>query len=53
MVTDKLDFAYVPAGLDRLIRPPGAVDEKAFVAGCIRCYRCQDACIEIDRLIAK
>lgn len=41
---DKLDFAYVPAGLDRLIRPPGAVDEKDFVAGCIRCYRCQDAC---------
>ncbi len=28
----------------RLIRPPGAVGEKAFLAGCIRCYRCQDAC---------
>lgn len=27
-----------------LIRPPGAVEEKAFLAGCIRCYRCQDAC---------
>ncbi len=28
----------------RLIRPPGAVDEDRFLAGCIRCYRCQDAC---------
>ena len=28
----------------RLIRPPGALDEKAFMAGCIRCQRCQDAC---------
>lgn len=28
----------------RLIRPPGAVEESAFLAGCIRCYRCQDAC---------
>ena len=28
----------------RLIRPPGAVAEKAFMAGCIRCNRCQDAC---------
>ncbi len=28
----------------RLIRPPGAVDEEAFLAGCIRCNRCQDAC---------
>jgi len=28
----------------RLIRPPGAVAEAAFLAGCIRCYRCQDAC---------
>ena len=28
----------------RLIRPPGAVDEARFLAGCIRCYRCQDAC---------
>jgi len=27
-----------------LIRPPGAVEEKAFLAGCIRCNRCQDAC---------
>lgn len=28
----------------RLIRPPGTLDERAFLAGCIRCYRCQDAC---------
>jgi ferredoxin-type protein NapG len=27
-----------------IIRPPGAVDEKEFLAGCIRCYRCQDVC---------
>ncbi len=27
-----------------LIRPPGAADEPDFLAGCIRCYRCQDAC---------
>ncbi len=36
--------SFQPAGLSRLIRPPGAVAEKAFLAGCIRCYRCQDAC---------
>lgn len=30
-----------PAGI---LRPPGAVEEPAFLAGCIRCYRCQDAC---------
>jgi len=28
----------------RLIRPPGAVPEEPFLAGCIRCYKCQDAC---------
>lgn len=28
----------------RLIRPPGALEEKKFLAGCIRCTRCQDAC---------
>ena len=28
----------------RLVRPPGAVDEESLLAGCIRCYRCQDAC---------
>ncbi len=27
-----------------LIRPPGALEEDDFLAGCIRCYRCQDAC---------
>ena len=28
----------------RLIRPPGSLKEKEFLASCIRCYRCQDAC---------
>jgi ferredoxin len=27
-----------------LIRPPGALEEEEFLAGCIRCDRCQDAC---------
>lgn len=27
-----------------LLRPPGALAEPAFLAACIRCYRCQDAC---------
>ena len=26
------------------IRPPGALDEKEFLAACIRCGRCADAC---------
>ena len=30
-----------PAGI---LRPPGALDEEDFLASCIRCYRCQDAC---------
>ncbi len=30
--------------LARLVRPPGAVEESDFLAGCIRCYRCQDVC---------
>jgi ferredoxin-type protein NapG len=34
---------YAEAGV-RLIRPPGAVPEDDFLAGCIRCYKCQDAC---------
>ena len=34
---------FGPRGV-RLIRPPGAVGEREFLAGCIRCYRCQDAC---------
>ncbi len=42
-----LDGCGTTAGdalLPRLIRPPGALEEPAFLAGCIRCYRCQDAC---------
>ncbi len=35
--------AYGEEGI-RLIRPPGAVGEADFLAGCIRCYLCQDAC---------
>ncbi len=32
-------------GALRLIRPPGAIqDDDQFLASCIRCYRCQDAC---------
>lgn len=27
-----------------LLRPPGALPEPDFLAACIRCYRCQDAC---------
>lgn len=27
-----------------ILRPPGAVDEKEFLARCIRCTRCADAC---------
>lgn len=30
----------------RLIRPPGALPEHDFLAACIRCTRCQDACDE-------
>jgi ferredoxin len=30
----------------RLLRPPGALPEPAFLAACIRCTRCQDACDE-------
>jgi ferredoxin-type protein NapG len=33
-----------PIGDERLIRPPGAIAEKQFLASCVRCYRCQDAC---------
>ena len=36
---------FGPRGV-RLIRPPGAVGEREVLAGCIRCYRCQDACHE-------
>jgi ferredoxin-type protein NapG len=27
-----------------ILRPPGAVSESDFLAACIRCYKCQDAC---------
>lgn len=27
-----------------ILRPPGALKEGDFLAACIRCYRCQDAC---------
>lgn len=27
-----------------ILRPPGALPEREFLAACIRCYRCQDAC---------
>lgn len=32
------------AKLAGLLRPPGALAESDFLAACIRCYRCQDAC---------
>ncbi len=36
-----------PAGMRRglgLLRPPGSLDEPGFLARCIRCTRCADAC---------
>jgi len=33
-----------PSLASGIIRPPGALPEKDFLAGCIRCYRCQDVC---------
>jgi len=35
---------YQQRDVPRVIRPPGAVEERDFLAGCIRCYRCQDVC---------
>ncbi|MFQ5490956.1 MAG: 4Fe-4S dicluster domain-containing protein [Phycisphaerae bacterium] len=32
------------ARLAGLLRPPGALPEPDFLAACIRCYKCQDAC---------
>ncbi len=32
------------ARLRGILRPPGALPEPEFLAACIRCYRCQDAC---------
>ncbi len=35
---------YADRVVSGVIRPPGAVEEDRFLAGCIRCYRCQDVC---------
>ena len=35
---------YVVAGEPGILRPPGALEEREFLATCIRCQRCQDAC---------
>ena len=32
------------ARLVGILRPPGALPERGFLAACIRCYRCQDVC---------
>lgn len=46
----RLRLGWFPAGMRPysqtvgLLRPPGALSEAAFLAACIRCYRCQDAC---------
>ena len=32
------------AGREVGLRPPGALDEDEFLARCIRCFRCGDAC---------
>jgi ferredoxin len=43
--TDKSKKLYDLVGQkQRLIRPPGALEEAGFLAGCIKCNRCQDAC---------
>ncbi len=39
-VADSLDVNYHP----RLIRPPGAVEERAFLERCIRCAECMKVC---------
>ena len=31
-------------GSEAGLRPPGAIDEEAFLSRCIRCFRCGDAC---------
>lgn len=42
-VTRAQPLAWECDGL--IIRPPGAIEDDAdFLAACIRCYRCQDAC---------
>ncbi len=41
----KYPFVRRPyARLAGILRPPGALPEREFLAACIRCYRCQDAC---------
>jgi polyferredoxin len=39
-VADSLDVNYHP----RMIRPPGAVEERAFLERCIRCAECMKVC---------
>jgi polyferredoxin len=39
-VADSLDVNYHP----RVIRPPGAVEERAFLERCIRCAECMKVC---------
>jgi polyferredoxin len=39
-VADSLDVNYHP----RLVRPPGAVEERAFLERCIRCAECMKVC---------
>jgi polyferredoxin len=39
-VADSLDVNYQP----RVIRPPGAVEERAFLERCIRCAECMKVC---------
>ena len=34
----------LPQHEGRLLRPPGAVDEEEFLALCIRCFKCAEAC---------
>ncbi len=36
--------AEYPQFKDRLLRPPGALDEKVFLSQCIRCFKCAEVC---------
>lgn len=39
-------FSYRPAfGKERLLRPPGVDDEKAFLRTCVRCGECMKVCL--------
>jgi|CXWL01.1.fsa_nt_gi MauM/NapG family ferredoxin protein len=44
--------SLIPPDLVRrgLLRPPGAVEEREFIARCIRCQRCADVC-ETDAIL--